>query len=152
MNMYIDVIENARKSFLKLIEGLSIESLNTVPPNFNNNIAWHLGHLVASQQVLCYKLGNEPLIVPAEIVGRYGRGTKPEATVTEEEIQELKAYLTATIEQLRADLKSGLFSNYTAYTTSSGVALNNIDDALKYVCMHEGLHLGYVMAQKRFLM
>ena len=41
--------------------------------------------------------------------------------------------------------------DYTAYSTSFGIDLKNIQDAIIFNNMHESLHFGYAMAQKRAL-
>ena len=55
------------------------------------------------------------------------------------------------IGQLQEDVRKDLFANYTSYKTMFGVELTNIDDAIKYVSSHEGLHLGYAMALKKVI-
>ena len=55
------------------------------------------------------------------------------------------------IEELITDIQAGIFDNFDTYTTSFDVVLNEVDDAVKYLAMHEGLHLGYAMALKRIL-
>ena len=45
----------------------------------------------------------------------------------------------------------GKFENYTPYTTSYGISLNNIEEAISFNNIHEGLHLGYMMALSKNL-
>jgi hypothetical protein len=46
------------------------------------------------------------------------------------------------------DYDDDFFPDYTAYSTSFGIDLKNIQDAIIFNNMHESLHFGYVMAQK----
>ncbi|MBC7383611.1 MAG: DinB family protein, partial [Bacteroidia bacterium] len=55
------------------------------------------------------------------------------------------------IDELVKDIEQDLFKNFTTYVTSFNVTLVNVNDAVKYLTMHEGLHLGYAMAIKRLI-
>lgn len=147
----IDTIQATRTLFLKLVDGLSIDQLNKIPEGFNNNIIWNFGHVIVSQQILCYKLAGLPLKIDEAYISKYSKGTKPESFIDENELAFLKQQATQLIDELIADIEKGLLNNYTNYTTSFGIALNSIEDAVKFLTMHEGLHLGYAMALKRIV-
>jgi len=151
MNKQLEVIKKTRSNFLRMIEGLSIDQLNHIPRGFNNNIVWHLGHLVYSQQVLCYKLGNTQPHLNLPDFAKYGKGTKPEAFISLEELQILKSQFESLAGLLLKDYSDKKFSSYTEYTTSYGTTLGSIEDAIAFVSVHEGLHFGYAMALKRLV-
>ncbi|MDB4920841.1 DinB family protein [Mucilaginibacter sp.] len=149
MSKAIETTKTLRASTLKLVEGLSVEQLNKIPAGFNNNIIWNLGHMVAAQQGLCYaRLGVETRIEDS-FFERYKPGTKPEAHVTEVEIEEIKALLVSTIDQLESDYNKDVFKEYPAFTTRYGVELACVEDAINFLPFHDGLHMGYMMALKR---
>ena len=53
----------------------------------------------------------------------------------------------STLKKTESDYTNGTFKNYNTYTVSTtGNTLNNIDEALQFVAIHEGLHYGYVLA------
>ena len=54
MDKLFDIIHAGRVKFAELVDRLSIEELNEIPEGFNNNIAWNFGHVIISQQMLCY--------------------------------------------------------------------------------------------------
>jgi hypothetical protein len=147
----IDTIQATRKLFLTLVESLSIDELNVVPQGFNNNIIWNFGHVIVSQQILCYKLAGLPLKLDDTFVSKYSKGTKPEAFINDTELIFLKQQAVSLIDELVVDLEKGIFTSYTNYTTSFNVELNSVKDAVKFIAMHEGLHLGYAMALKRIV-
>ena len=147
----IDTIQATRKLFLTLLESLSIDELNIVPEGFNNNIIWNFGHVIVSQQILCYKLAGLPLKLDDTFVSKYSKGTKPEAFINDTELIFLKQQAVSLIDELVVDLEKGIFTSYTNYTTSFNVELNSVKDAVKFIAMHEGLHLGYAMALKRIV-
>ena len=147
----IETIQQSRQLFLNLMDGLSIELLNTIPEGFNNNIIWNFGHVIVSQQILCYKLANQSMKIDAVYVSKYSKGTKPESFIDAAELDFLKEQSVTLINELIADMQAGILDKYDTYTTSFNVVLNDIEDAVKYVTMHEGLHLGYAMALKRIV-
>ena len=149
MDTCISTIIESRKLFRQLIEGLTIEEINKVPEGFNNNIIWNFGHVIVSQQILCYKLAALPLKIDPSYLLKYSKGTMPETFFDEAELEFLKTQSVLLIEHLIEDMNANLFNNYTPYTTSFNVSLTSVDDAVKFLTMHEGLHLGYAMAIKR---
>jgi len=71
--------------------------------------------------------------------------------VDENELEFFKEKSVQFIDELVIDLEKGIFNNYNAYMTSFGVELATIDDVVKFLPTHEGLHLGYSMALKRIV-
>jgi hypothetical protein len=47
-----------------LLNTFSIDQLNNTPEGFKNNIFWNIAHVVATQQLLVYKLSNLPMQLP----------------------------------------------------------------------------------------
>ena len=152
MNKIIEIIKKPRIGLANTIEGLTIEQLNQVPTGFNNNIIWNMGHLVATQQVVCYRRGGVEPIVDAEFINAYAPGTRPEKFVTVEELQRIRELFVTTLEQFELDLQTDMFNNYTPWTTRYGVDINNISDIVNFLPFHEGLHVGYIWALKRALL
>jgi hypothetical protein len=147
----IDTILATRKLFMKLMDGLSIDELNKIPDGFSNNIIWNFAHVVVTQQIICYRLSGLPLKIDAAYVSKYSKGTKPEIFVDEAEFEYFRMVSLQLIDEFVRDRTNGLMNNFSAYTTSFGVELTSIDDAVKFLTMHEGLHLGYAMALKRII-
>lgn len=153
MDKILEVIRASRSALLRLVEDLSTEQLNKIPTGFNNNLAWQIGHLVVSQQVLCYRLSNNPLIIDPSLVDKYKNGSKPESFISAEEIAQLKNYMLSNIDQLKEDLAANKFTNYTPYTPSTykTYTLEKIEDAIKFIVSHEGLHYGCSIMMKKFV-
>ncbi len=145
------LIRNTRRLVIELSENFTIDQLNVIPENFSNNLAWNMGHLVATQQMFCYKLSGLPFTVDETIVEKYKRGSTPEGLILDEEVELLKSHLITDIGRLEQDLKADIFKTYTPFTTKLGLHLESIDDALKAMIFHEGLHLGYMMAMHKGL-
>lgn len=148
----IDILTKGRALVLRMIEGLEIDQINTIPEGFNNNIAWNVAHLVTTQQLLCYKLSGLEMLLPVDFIERNKKGTKPgEYEVSEEEWEQIKEWFVALPNQMLQDYQSNQFKEYTEYETSVGVVLKSIDNAIDFNNFHEGIHLGVIMAQKKLV-
>jgi hypothetical protein len=151
MEKQFDVIVKTRTNFLNLVDGLTIEELNKIPQGFNNNIAWNFGHIIISQQVLCYTRAGIIPRIDESLIKKYQKGSKPESFIDVDEIEQLKKLAFSLIDDLKADRKENKFAGYEPVSTSFGVDLNNVEDAIPYFSMHDGLHLGYAMAIRKNL-
>ena len=102
---------------------------------------------------MCYLVSNEKPIVESEVIAKYKSGSKPEGIVSLEEYEKLKGYLFTTIDKFAADKQSGLFQNYNGIELKpyADLRIGNIDDAIRFVSFHDGLHVGYMMALKKAL-
>ncbi len=151
MNNGIERIQKTRIHLLKLIEDLNTDDLNKIPVGFNNNIVWNIGHLIASQQSICYlRTGVQPF-VDEKYLSLYKPGTKPLGILPEADILLMKELFLEAIEQFGTDFDAGLFSTCPHWTTGYGIEIHNIDDAINFDLFHEGLHRGYIMAMRRTL-
>ncbi|MCF7566905.1 DinB family protein [Sabulilitoribacter arenilitoris] len=147
MNFTFQVTANFRTIFNKIIDDNSLEDLNKIPKGFNNNIIWNIAHIVVSEQLLAYKLSGLPSILSDDMINKYRKDTKPEADATQEEVNKIKRLLFSTLENTKADYNNGVFKTYNAYTVSTtGNTLNNINEALQFILVHEGIHYGYILA------
>lgn len=151
MNEQIKMMRTTRTWLLNMIKHLSADQLNTIPAGFNNNIIWNVAHLIAAQQGVCYvRAGLKPAVEEKYFIN-YKPETKPGKPVDENEIETIKKLLFSSLDQFETDLSKNIFTNYTPWATRYGVEMNNIEDALRFLPFHEGLHVGYVMALKRVL-
>lgn len=87
--------------------------------------------------------------VDEALVKKYRKGSFPEGTLTEEEVQQMERLLLSTLEQAQRDFSEGKFKTFGEYTTSVGVTLRSAEDALAFDVFHEGLHLGVIMSLKK---
>ncbi len=151
MKEQFELIRQTRTRFIDLVNGLSIEELNEIPAGMNNNIAWNFGHIITAQQGLCNGLSAVELDVPAELTEGFKKGTKPEGFINQDTIDRFKEYTLSCIDELEKGLGENVFVKYKTYTTSYGYTLNNIEDAVRFVMVHDALHLGYAMAIRKNL-
>jgi hypothetical protein len=146
MEKQFDLLKRTRLNVLDLGSKFTIEELNIIPPHFNNNIIWNAGHLIATQQVLLYSLSDLEYTIYLDFVERYRKGTRPDKFIGEEEWNFIKENLIKTIYPAAEDYKQKKFQRFRTYETSYGITLEDIDDAIAFNNVHEGMHFGFMKA------
>jgi hypothetical protein len=152
MNYHFKVHLRIRKNLLEILKNTSVEDLELIPDGFTNNIYWNIAHTVATQQLLCYYLSENMFRIDKYWIETYKKGTLPNLDIRQSEIEDLAFLLIETSKIMMKDYDAGIFSDYTHYETSFGLELNNINDAIIYNNIHESLHYGYILAQKKAIL
>ncbi|WP_026998899.1 DinB family protein [Eisenibacter elegans] len=147
----LTLLKNSRQNLLTALAPLSLAQLNHIPQGFRNNLIWNLGHLVVTQQLLVYRNSGLQTIVPEELIVKYRKGTVPDGKASQAERAQLERLALELIYKTALDFEQGAFETYTPYATSYGAILNNLHDAMVFNNVHEGLHYGYVLAQRRLV-
>jgi len=149
--MSLQLLLPTRQNIQKIYEAHTLDQLNKVPAGFNNNLIWNAGHVIATMELLTYGLAG--LKTPSErtFIDRYRKGSKPEGPVTAAEQALIAERLLRSIDQLQSDLDRLDFSNFKVYTTSYGVPLHNVQEALAFNNMHEAMHLGAMLQLRRLV-
>lgn len=151
MDWAFDITLKNRNIMASFLDSFSLDELNKVPAEFNNNLIWNIAHLVVTQQLLTYGLSSLPMLISENMVKKYRKGSKTEDDVSQGEVDEIKELLFSTIEKTKEDYKKGFFKNYKEYTVSTKSTLTNIEQAIAFNNFHEGIHLGYILAMKKTL-
>ncbi len=147
----IALLKQTRQLTLKICSDLDTEAMIKIPDGFNNNLLWNLGHVVVTQQLLCYKLSGLDMLVDTALVDDLKKASSPNEWSAVPDLAQLKELAVSLPEQLEADYNAGKFTNFETYETSAGVTLGSIDDALAFNNFHEGIHVGSMLALKRNL-
>ena len=145
------VLKKTRQVILDALEDYTIEQLNKIPDGFNNNLIWNFGHIIITQQLLYYGLSGLPMNVPKELVSKYRKGTKPTDFIDEVEFELLKSWTFDLIDQTKTDYDNGVFKAYKSYTNSFKIDMNSIEDAINFNNVHEGVHLGSILAIRKLV-
>jgi len=151
MQAQFDILRATRENALKTIADFSIEELNRIPEGFNNNLIWHLGHMVVTQQLLVYKFSGLPMNVSDDWIAKYKKGTKPEGEVSTEEFEQIKSKMLSTVAQMQTDFEKGIFKNFKTYPTSYGYTLSSAASAAAFNNVHEAMHLGNLISMKKLV-
>ena len=151
MHRTFEITRTSRKALLQFLEKHTLEELNIIPHGFSNNLIWNIGHIIAVQQMLVYNLSGLPMMVSNEMIEKYKKGTRPEHNADQNEIEEMKHLLFATIDHSEVDFDNAIFKTYQEFTTMSGFNVKTAQDAMAFNSYHEGLHTGIMMQIRKFI-
>ncbi|MGB0255771.1 MAG: DinB family protein [Flavobacteriaceae bacterium] len=146
MEKSLEILSHNRQMFKDFLTRFTLNELNTVPKGFNNNIFWNIAHCMVSFQRLVYHYSGLPMGIPEKWMRQYNKGTAPTVPITQKDVDELIALFDTNYTQLLEDLDKGIFNDYTPYTTSTKMELKSVEDAIMFCLVHEGLHVGSVLA------
>ncbi|MCB9232234.1 MAG: DinB family protein [Bacteroidia bacterium] len=147
----LGALRTTRSRVLEVLSSVPEESLTQIPTGFNNHLLWNAGHLLVSQHLLTYGLAGIPISLPQNLVDGYRRGSHALEGPPGDALRLITRGLLESPDQLKADYKEGVFAEFEPYTTSFGVKITNIREAIMFNNLHEGIHFGYMLAQKRAL-
>ena len=151
MEKLFNITLQNRKILYKILTNTPKEQLLKIPDGYRNNIWWNIAHVVVTQQLLVYKLSDQNMKVPNALVDNYRKGTVPDGTATDEEMDMIKGFLFSTVEWAQEDYEKGIFKAFNEYTTSANVTLKDVEDAIAFNLFHEGLHLGVILSLEKML-
>ena len=141
-----------RQKFVGFLEHLTTEQLADIPYGFNNNIWWNIVHVVVTQQLLCYYLSDNDLLIDMAWIENYKKGTAPNADFPmPEEITAIKNLLMSTQQQLQIDYFEGKLNSFKKYSSSYGYTMNSIEDVILFNLCHESMHLGNALSMKKLV-
>lgn len=139
-------LELNRSRTLEIAAGLTEREADVIPIGFNNNIRWHLGHILTTQERLALRLIQEPLGLPEELTRLFVNGTRPaDWSSAPPELPELLKLLTEQPDRLRKRLEGRLEEKLTVPFKD----FSQLSEALVFSIGHEAMHAGYMMALKR---
>ena len=151
METAFDITLQNRKILYKFLKETPREQLLQIPEGYRNNIWWNIAHVVVTQQLLVYKLSGQEMKVDTALVEKFKKGTVPNGTATDAEIDRVTGLLFDTLEWAREDYRKGVFKGYNEYTTSVNITLRKVEDAILFNIYHEGMHLGAILALQKAL-
>ncbi len=151
MESLLRISAMARKGILKIIDGFTVDQLNKIPEGFNNNIAWNIGHLIVTEQQMLYKMLGLEMNISEEMFLKYKNGSKPEAFISAEEIEQMKGQFLSILQDTEKDYKAGKFDFFKGTTMGSGMKIHAVEDAMAFNGFHEGMHYGIIMNLKKLV-
>ena len=151
----IDQTLATRQVIVKLLKSIPVEQGDVIPPTWHNNARWHAGHLIVTPCLLSYGILKEPLSVPEEYRDWFGKGSSPAGwgdVSTMPGLEELADDIIPVSGKLFDALKDRIDQPFLQpYETSIGIVLKDLGDSMAMSAIHDGIHLGMLMALKRAL-
>lgn len=123
-----------------------------IPPGWNNNLRWHVGHLAYVPRALTRGLSGEPIGIPEERYALFKKGSGPHDwdSAPVPTLQELVDDMLGVVPELFGEFEDRRNLRYaTAYRTSAGVELGSPAESLTFSLAHDGIHLGLIIALRR---
>jgi hypothetical protein len=139
MIQYLDKLEAGRKLLLERTKDLTMDQYNIIPPGFNNNIIWNMGHILVVSENLLYE--NSPYQRPVHgfIKSRFEKGSVPEEIVREADILLIRQSLQQTAQFYK--ICTGMDKPGNGAASMSGSGLNIIsNEVMRFLIFHEEMH------------
>ena len=145
------ILQTARNLIFNAVKELNLNQIHKIPKGFTNNIAWNVAHIVVTQQLLHYSLSELNCLAPDDLIDKFRKGTSSKTKLTQEEWNEVKDLLVGLPTCLEEDYHAKIFKTFTKYQTSTGFVIKNIETAIMFNNLHEGIHLGIILGLKKFI-
>lgn len=133
------------------IAGLTEEQLLEVPEGNENNILWHMGHLLVSHCGMTYGRCGLDYPCPREFTALFKGGSKPADWSETPDIAKIKGLFKENMNGIVEHYKNGDFENYDPQEMAPGMSLANIEEALGFVIIHESVHHGNIITIRRLI-
>lgn len=141
-------LEDYRSITLQIVDGVTEQEADVVPPGFSNNIRWNLGHIYLDQFLWIQHLTKEAIPLPDGYHTWFAHGTKPsDWRGSVPSLVELRQLLAGQIGWIREQYGHRLEEEFPA--TESG--MYTIAQVLVRTIYHEALHVGTMLAMRRML-
>jgi uncharacterized damage-inducible protein DinB len=135
-----------RSRTLEVVAELTEKLADVVPQGFNNNIRWHLGHILTTQERLSFRLIQETLDLPEDFMNLFVNGTKPaDWQSAPPDLPALFKLLKEQPDRIQERLQSRLDEKIAVPFKD----LTQLSEVLVFSIGHEATHAGYMMALKK---
>lgn len=129
-----------------IIHKLSDEQLVIVPEGASNNVLWNLGHLTLSHAGLAYGPCGLESPVPENYGELFKSGTSPANWDEAPSVSEVQEQFKGVHERMKEDYRNGAFDGFKPRELMAGITLDNIEQALGFNLIHEGVHIGALIS------
>lgn len=147
----IAILRQSRANLVKLGDSLSTEQMLAIPQGCNNNILWNLAHLPVTTCLLTRGLAGLDLGLDADFVTQNRKGTSPADWSEAPSWSTVRDLLTSTADWVADDFAHNRHENFQVYPTSFGLELSSAEQALQFNNVHDGIHLGVILAYKHLV-
>lgn len=145
-------LKKTRENAILTLSSFDENSWNTLAPGFNNTPAWNFCHGIVTTYLLTLGLADIETGLSIRELAKFRKGSNGNLPVSDDEMKRFIALADSSQEQIKTAYDSGELKKFQAYETSYGITLSNIEEAIHFVAVHEALHLGYLMAQRKVIL
>lgn len=145
------IMRTTRGYLLKEISGLNVEQMLEVPKGAVNNVLWNFGHIVYAHDRITYGACGLESDVPASYAESFKGGTSPSDWEEPPSVDEVMGHIKKGNEKIYTDYAAGAFDNYNGFEMAPGYSIDRVEEAIQFNCLHEGVHLGIILALKRLI-
>jgi uncharacterized damage-inducible protein DinB len=144
----IAAFEKVRNKILKEVAELPADKRTVIPEGFNNNILWHLGHLITVADSLLFGVAGEGRKAPESYRKLFGNGTKPadwegDVPAWDTIVDQLKQQ----VEDARSSLE-GKFGNPVKENFAKA---ETVEEIFNFNINHENGHAGNINSMLKVL-
>ncbi len=151
MDKIFDITEKLHDLYLSVLDKTPEEELFVIPKTHNNHLFWNIAHALVTEQALVYKLSNLKPRLDEALITKYSKGTFPEGEANSKDVKVVRETLPLTPKWIREDYEKGIFKEFNSYTTSAGVTLSSVEDAIQFNQFHLGLHFGTLLSLQKLV-
>ncbi|WP_251553628.1 DinB family protein [Neobacillus muris] len=139
-------MELTRSYFLKTVNGLDEAVVDVQPEGFNNNIHWHIGHVLTTAEQFMFGFPKKSTQLPERYIELFASGTKPADWKGEiPSVQELAAKLEDQLKRM----KEIPAESFNERLKTPFLGQETFGELTSFALFHETMHLGQIQAMKR---
>jgi hypothetical protein len=135
---------------VKTIEGLSHDQLLAVPDKFNNNILWNVGHLLFYDCQFTYGRCGLEVPLPESYGAVFQHQSSPADWGESPDVDAVVDGFANIYAKIEAAATSGDFERFEPMPFNE-LEFSTLEEILAFQTAHEGMHLGRIVALKKFL-
>ncbi|WP_188631086.1 DinB family protein [Lentibacillus kapialis] len=147
-NLIISQFNTTHSAFMNEIKDVSKEQLDIQPEGFNNNIHWHIGHVLTVNEQFLFGFPDNSEHLPERYKELFGNGSEP-ADWPEDvpSADELAEQLTSQLKRI----KSIPAEKFDEKLPEAVMGAQTFGELAALAAFHEGNHTGRVNAMKKVL-
>lgn len=141
-------LETYRNELLAVLEGVTEEMAEMIPPGFRNNIRWNMGHVYLDQFFWIAALTKDMGDVPPAYQNWFGFGTSPsEFTEETPSFKELKQLLETQPKTIKETYGNRLEEEFPP----TEMGMHTLEQVLIRTIFHEGMHFQAILNIRKSL-
>lgn len=139
-----------RNMLMNFAKSVNEETALVQPKGFNNNIHWHIGHVLVSAENFMFGYPQKSSNIPAQYASYFSMGTSPSTWDDQvPSVQELLGCLKDQVERIEGISEDFLKQNLPFKFPVDGI--ETFSDLYALMLYHEADHLGQMKAMKKVI-